>query len=82
MSTETITACWADPLTRAERRALARLLARNCMRFWDAADPRLVNRHARNLNDTGKLGIALAQCSAEMSDLHLDVTERAEVAAS
>jgi hypothetical protein len=55
------TACWADSLSRKERRLVAEFLARACQRFFDI-------RH-------GALWI-------EMADLHLDVTERAEVAAS
>jgi hypothetical protein len=60
--------CWADPLTRKERLALAGMLARACNRFYT--------------NPAGGPGATLSQiiASAEMSDLHLDVTERAAVA--
>lgn len=74
--------CWADPLTLAERRMLAAALRSACKRSWDAAAPRLVNRRARSLTEAGDLGNALVAISAEMSDLHLDVTERAEVPTS
>lgn len=67
---------WADPLSLDERYKVARLLARACKRFWDAAAPRLPD--ARNAN---AFAYALSACSTEMSELHLDVTERAEVAA-
>ena len=59
------TTCWADPLTRAERRQLELMLARACNRSYLA-------RFIRPA-DT----IALQLVSADMSDLHLDVTERA-----
>lgn len=61
---------WADPLSRAERREVARLLARACSRFYNTP--------------AGTAGAMLSQivASAEMSDLHLDVTERAKVARS
>ena len=67
--------CWADPLSRAERRALAEKLARSCRLFYAAAG---VTRR------TGEpdLALSLTKTSADMSDLHLDVTERAEVATS
>jgi hypothetical protein len=63
-------ACWADPLSRTERRALREKLARASKRSWDAAGP--------GLFPTGD-SAALVLISAEMSDLHLDVTERAAV---
>jgi hypothetical protein len=65
-----MTACWADPLSRKERRELAVRLARSCKRSYNIP--------------AGTPGAMLSQiiASAEMSDLHLDVTERAEVAAS
>jgi hypothetical protein len=65
-----MSACWADPLSRKERRELAKLLARACGRFYNTP--------------AGTSGAMLSQviASAEMSDLHLDVTERAEVAQS
>lgn len=65
--TTTTDTCWADPLTRRERAELARMLARACQRFY--------NTPAGNSRAMYSQIIA----SAEMSDLHLDVTERAEV---
>jgi hypothetical protein len=72
-------ACWADPLSHEERRLLASALASACKRSWDAAAPKLITRHARNLTEAGNLGNALVQISIEMSNLHMDVTERTEV---
>ena len=69
MTTATGT-CWADPLTTAERRLMAVKLASACQRFY--------NTPAGNSRAMYSQIIA----SAEMSDLHLDVTERAEVATS
>jgi hypothetical protein len=62
--------CWANPLTRAERRELSLLLADACKRLFEAS--------------TGPSGPYSAQlyASVECSDLHLDVTERAEQAAA
>jgi hypothetical protein len=65
--------CWADPLTRAERRDLALLLASWCQRFYDAGTTAPDGRRAVH---------ALICTSVEMSDLHLDVTERAQAAAA
>lgn len=64
------TICWADPLTRAERRKLSEKLARACKRFYAE-------------RGTGLPGSFQSWhlASAEMADLHLDVTERAEVPA-
>jgi hypothetical protein len=61
-------ACWADPLTRGERRIVAAILARACQRFYNlpAGGPRAT--------------LSQIVASAECSDLHLDVTERAAVA--
>ena len=58
---------WADELTRKERRTLAAMLARACHRFYNTP--------------AGTSGAMLSQiiASAEMSDLHMDVTERAAV---
>jgi hypothetical protein len=70
-----MTACWADPLSRAERRLLAEKLARACRLTYGVA--RVAGRH-----DEPVLSLALVKISADMSDLHLDVTERAEVATS
>jgi hypothetical protein len=72
---------WADLLTRKERRALSEKLGRAAKSSfwartasyhpergrWDDANARTVERHMRT--------------SAEMQDLHLDVTERAAVPA-
>lgn len=71
--------CWADPLSRAERRALATKLASACKRFYDAAPPNIYRIKKRHCPVDGS---ALLECSNEMADLHLDVTERAEVATS
>jgi hypothetical protein len=54
-----VSACWADPLSRKERRELREKLARACL--WSF--------YARE-----------GGAWLEMADLHLDVTERAEVA--
>jgi len=77
MSATTGITCWADPLTRAERAELARKLARACKRFWDATD----GIAPANGCYYSEHGHQLVMASAEMSDLHLDVTERAEVPA-
>ena len=57
--------CWADPLSSRERAKLARKLASACKRFY--SDP------------AGSPAAVLSRivASAEMADLHLDVTERA-----
>lgn len=68
MSTET---CWADSLTRAERRVLREKLTRACRAVF-AARP--------NWHEDGHPNPWL-RTSDEMADLHMDVTERAEVAA-
>ena len=62
--------CWADPLSRRERAELSRKLAHACKRFWGGQYAFI-----------GKLDRANSYraASAELSDLHLDVTERAEV---
>jgi hypothetical protein len=73
---------WADPLSRSERRKLADLLARNSREFWEAAAPRPLRSRTRGDNEYGDLGNALVRASKEMGDLHMDVTERARVAAS
>lgn len=61
--------CWADPLSRKERRLVGEFLARACKRFYNTP--------------AGTSGAMHSQivASAEMADLHLDVTERAEVPA-
>jgi hypothetical protein len=60
-------ASWADLLTRKERAELARMLARACKRFYNTPAGTAGAMHSQII------------ASAEMSDLHLDVTERAEV---
>lgn len=73
MSTESVflpDGSWADPLTRPERRELARLLASYSLRFWNAAEPGEIKRALTT-------GSALVQASREMAELHMDVTERA-----
>jgi hypothetical protein len=68
-------ACWADPLTGVERRELARRLGRACKAAYDSATI-IGGRRA-----TSRQVIHAAICtSADMADLHLDVTERAAVA--
>jgi uncharacterized lipoprotein YmbA len=65
--TTTTDTCWADPLSRKERAELARKLASACQRFYNTP--------------AGTSSAMLSQivASAEMSDLHLDVTERVAV---
>lgn len=63
--TTTETACWADPLSRAERTELARKLARACHRFYNIPAGTATAMYSQII------------ASAEMSDLHMDVTERA-----
>lgn len=65
--------CWADPLSRSERAELARKLAHACKRFWGG-------QYAFIGKDDDRRSYRAA--SAEMADLHLDVTERAEAPAS
>jgi hypothetical protein len=65
--------CWADPLTRKERRELARRLTDYARRFSAATARYRAGSDSRN---------ELYAVSNEMGDLHLDVTERATVAAS
>jgi hypothetical protein len=67
--------CWADPLTRRERAELARRLARACKRSYDA-------RIGLAKPGTFDLAMKVVEVSAECSNLHLDVTERAAVPAS
>jgi hypothetical protein len=74
--------CWADPLNRAERRALREMLARASQMFWKAAAPAPLHAHAGDLDERDALRSALLEASMAMADLHLDVTERAMVAAS
>lgn len=68
-------ACWADPLSRKERRELSAKLARACRISFAAS--RVSHRQGDD-----DLAMGLVEASADMSDLHLDVTERAEVPAS
>ena len=67
--------CWADPLSRTERAVLAGKLARTCHLFY-AASMGCGFRGEIDLRDS------LVLASADCSDLHLDVTERAEVPTS
>lgn len=69
--------CWADPLSRKERAELARRLAKYSHRFYWAPPAR-----RRREGDPMTARAARRMASAEMQDLHLDVTERAEVPAS
>jgi hypothetical protein len=62
--------CWADPLTRFERSELAVKLAHACKGFYAAA------RVARRTPGRDEF-VAFMSASADMSDLHTDVTERA-----
>jgi hypothetical protein len=64
MTNPTVT-CWADRLSANERTELARILARACKRFFNTQAGTLAAMHSQVV------------ASAEMSDLHLDVTERA-----
>ena len=66
--------CWADPLTRSERRELARRLARGCKRAYSAG--RFIVARDPQPADIEMMK-ALTAISFEFSDLHLDVTERA-----
>lgn len=68
------TDCWADPLTSGERWALARMLASACKNAYDSGT--IIDGHRA----TDRQVIHSAICtSADMADLHLDVTERAAV---
>ncbi len=75
------TPCWADRLSSAERAEWARMLARASKRAFDATAHKPLARAAGGYEDGthryGDLGSALLRIVAEMSDLHLDVTERA-----
>ena len=67
--------CWADPLSRKERVALAEKLARACGASWRvreewASDPDQEQKVRRYVST-----------SVDMADLHMDVTERAEATA-
>jgi len=61
--------CWADPLSRAERRILAAKLARAAKRLYWTRYP------------VGIFAASGIRASIECRDLRLDVTERAAVAA-
>lgn len=63
--------CWADPLSRAERRVLRGKLASACHRFYVAGSL-----------PPGTYLPSLVRTSRDMADLHLDVTEHAEVPTS
>lgn len=64
--------CWADPLTRTERRELAAKLARACRLFHSGS--RVAGR-----SGDAKASLAMTLTSAEMANLHTDVTRRAGV---
>jgi uncharacterized membrane protein YccC len=70
-------ACWADPLSRAERNALAEKLARaSKASFW--ARTRDYHPERGRWEDANAHAVARhMHTSAEMRDLHLDVIERA-----
>jgi hypothetical protein len=63
--------CWAAPLTHDERDVLAGKLGRACRIFYAAA--RVAGRAPTRRDES----MALTSASADMSDLHLDVMERA-----
>jgi hypothetical protein len=68
-----VTRCWADKLLPGERCIVAAMLARSCKLSYDIATRPASRRQAVTLADVFRL-----KCiSAESSDLHLDVTERA-----
>jgi hypothetical protein len=69
--------CWADLLNRKERAALARKLGNASYHFANAPDPR-----RRRAGDPMTARASRRMASVEMQELHLDVTERAEVPAS
>jgi hypothetical protein len=72
--------CWADPLTRSERAELARMLARNCQRFGEAARhaSKAIRHSGRRPSVTAIVAVEmLRHAGIEMADLRLDVTERA-----
>lgn len=70
--TTTTGTCWADPLSRKERTELASKLARTCRLFY-AASRGAARRSELDLQKS------LVQASTDCGDLHMDVTERAEV---
>jgi hypothetical protein len=72
--------CWADPLTTAERTELRWRLAKYANAFFGAATPEQVHARTRDVLGALALGHTLMNACAEMQDLHLDVTERAEAA--
>lgn len=73
--------CWADPLTTAERRELARLLASWCKSFYAAADARLICHRTVTAGEAKQLSYDLIAASVDCADLRTDVTERAAVPA-
>jgi hypothetical protein len=75
------TTCWADPLTRAERRVLREKLARACNANWCARQTGFepASNGRWRIADHRKVAQHITM-SNELADLHLDVTERAEVA--
>ena len=69
--------CWADSLSRKERRELSTRLARACKTAYDTG--RFAVARAPKMADI-EIFRAHVLVSAEMSELQLDVTERAAVA--
>jgi len=73
--------CWATPLTEAERTILAVKLGRACRRFYAAARVARRTPWAQRFTmvtiSAQDEFVGLMSASADMSDLHLDVTERA-----
>jgi hypothetical protein len=73
--------CWADPLSRKERRALADKLASACGQSWRAAEAERLRYRRLRTTELARAEV-FTLISIEMSQLHVDVTERAEVATS
>jgi hypothetical protein len=72
---------WADPLSRSERSMVAGMLARAAKRLHHYRNFPLPSHvgGASCMEDARRMGSYL-RASAEMSDLRLDVTERADPA--
>lgn len=71
----TARACWADPLSREERRELAGKLMRATHMFGAASGVAV-------RQGDGLLGMSLVLASGEAAVLYTDITERARAAAS
>lgn len=77
MTTATDT-CWADRLNLAERAILAAMLARACKRLYHNRNfPLPSHVYGVSCTEDARRQGSYITASAEMSDLHLDVTERA-----